>query len=187
MIVITGGIGCGKSAVCQLLQIMGHSIYDCDSEAKKLMNSDPLLMQQLRELFGTETYLADGTLNRQHLAAQIFNDTSKLSQMNALVHPAVARDLTQKAARSTQRLFVETAIHFESGFNRLITPDQVWCVAAPLELRIARAMARDHASREQVLARIQNQMSQEEKIKRSDIVIWNDNEHSLIEQINNYL
>jgi len=211
MIIITGGIGCGKSVVCQLLQVMGHTVYDCDREAKRLMTSDPLLRRQLQELFGPETYLTDGSLNKPYLSAQIFNDASLLQQMNALIHPAVARDIERKkekgkgenCQRSKEKgqmtkvkgqrskvncqLFVETAIHFESGFDKLIQADQVWCVASPLELRIERAMTRDHATREKIQARINNQMSQEEKISRSDAVIWNDNTHSLIEQINNLI
>lgn len=190
MIVITGGIGCGKSVVCQLLKVMGYSVYDCDKEAKRLMSSDPLLKQQLCALFGPETYLQDGTLNRSHLSSQIFNDAQLLEKMNALIHPAVARDIERKKREGEGRntpLFVETAIHFESGFNKLILADQVWCVAAPLELRIERAMQRDHATRPRILERIECQMSQEEKIQRSDAVIWNDNQHSIIEQVNHLL
>lgn len=187
MIIITGGIGCGKSVICQLLQVMGHTIYDCDSQAKRLMTHDALLMEQLKDLFGQETYLSDGTLNKPFLSSKIFNDANLLLQMNALIHPAVARDIKRRKEKGEGKnspLFIETAIHFESGFDKLIQADQVWCVAAPLELRIERAMQRDHATREKVLERMANQMSQEEKICRSDAVIWNDDQHSIIEQIN---
>lgn len=190
MIIITGGIGCGKSVVCQLLKVMGHTVYDCDKEAKRLMTSDSLLRQQLIQLFGPDTYLRDGSLNKTYLSAQIFNHADLLKQMNALIHPAVARDIKsriEKGERKNSPLFVETAIHFESGFNLLVQPDQVWCVASPIEIRIARAMQRDNATREKILARMDNQMPQEEKIKLSDAVIWNDDVHSLIEQINHLL
>ncbi len=190
MIIITGGIGCGKSVVCQLLKVMGHTVYDCDKEAKRLMTSDTLLRQQLVSLFGPDTYLLDGSLNKAYLSAQIFEHTDLLKQMNALIHPAVARDIKrekEEGERKNSPLFVETAIHFESGFNHLVQADQVWCVASPFETRIARAMQRDNTTREKILARMQNQLSQDEKIKLSDAVIWNDDEHSLIEQINHLL
>ena len=185
MIIITGGIGCGKSAVSRLLRVMGYNVYDCDREARQLMLHDPLLRQQLQETFGLETYLPDGTLNRPYLSSQIFNHPDKLQTMNSLVHPAVARDIRNVAKeKSNNTLFVETAIYFESGFCHLIETEQVWCVAAPTELCIHRAMLRDKAPREAIEARINNQLSQEKKIALSDAVIWNDGEHSIIEQVN---
>ena len=190
VVILTGGIGCGKSVVSQILKVMGHSVYDCDREARRLMLHDPALRQQLIDAFGTETYLPDGTLNKPYLAQEIFSHPQRLVQMNALVHPAVADDILRVKAETEKqgkRLFVESAIYYESGFSHRIEADSVWCIAAPLELRIARAMARDHAPREAILARINNQMSQEEKIERADIVIWNDNEHSVIEQLNQQL
>lgn len=180
---ITGGIGSGKSVVSALLRVMGYEVYDCDQRAKWVMTHDPLLRQQLIELFGEETYSADGaTLNKPYLACKIFGDAEALQQMNACVHPAVARDLLQQGA-----LFFESAILFESGFDKLVSPAEVWTVSAPLELRITRAMKRDGATREQVLNRIDSQLPQEEKERRADHIIWNDDEHSLIEQVHKLL
>ncbi len=193
LIAITGGIGCGKSVVSQALRVMGYAVYDCDSRAKWVMTHDEILKQQLRELFGEETYLPDGNLNKPHLSSQIFSSATALSQMNACVHPAVARDLKSFYYRHTERrgtsvpFFFESAILFESGFDALSTPHQVWTVSAPLELRISRAMSRDHATREQILSRIDSQMSQEEKERRADHVIYNDAQHSILEQINGIL
>jgi dephospho-CoA kinase len=113
--------------------------------------------------------------------------------MNALVHPAVAHDIIQRQAALKAddpihaTLFVETAIYFESGFSHLIQADSVWCIAAPLELRIARVLVRDHTTRAAIQARIDSQMSQEQKMALSDAVLWNDNEHSIIEQLNHLL
>ena len=187
MTIITGGIGCGKSVVSQLLRVMGYPVYDCDREARRLMSDDPELRQALCDAFGAETFLSNGTLNKPYLATRIFGDAERLAQMNALVHPAVARDIVRRNAIGHKPLFVETAIYFESGFSRLIPADHVWCIAAPLELRIERAIARDHSTREKILARIGSQMPQEEKIKRADAVIWNDSTHSVIEQVNEIL
>lgn len=198
LIAITGGIGCGKSVVSQVLRIMGYEVYDCDSRAKWVMTHDDLLRQQLIGLFGEATYLPDGSLNKPHLSAAIFGDNEALTKMNACVHPAVNRDLrkqyedynriTNYELQITRRpFFFESAILFESGFDKLSIPDEVWTVSAPLELRISRAMQRDHATREQILNRIGSQMSQEEKEIRANHVIWNDPEHSVIEQINSTL
>lgn len=178
-IAITGGIGSGKSVVSKLLNTMGYQVYDCDREAKRLMNTNEFLRVFLSEAFGSETYLPDGSLNKSFLAQQIFGDPDKLKMMNSLVHPAVALDFIGSGCT-----FIESAILFESGFDKLIHIDQIWCVAAPLELRIQRAMMRDNASREQIIARINSQMGQDEKIKKSNVTIWNDSQHSIIEQVN---
>lgn len=172
---------------------MGYSVYDCDREARRLMLTDPTLRQQLIDHFGTATYLPDGTLNKPYLAKEIFSNPDRLAEMNALVHPAVARDIVQRQAALKAddpihaTLFVETAIYFESGFSHLIQADNVWCIAAPLELRIARVLVRDHTTRAAIQARIDSQMSQEQKMALSDAVLWNDNEHSIIEQLNHLL
>lgn len=193
LIAITGGIGCGKSVVSQALRVIGYQVYDCDSRAKWVMTNDSLLRQQLIDLFGQDTYLPDGSLNKPHLSAAIFGDAAALAKMNTCVHPAVARDLERQCHQyqaiygKSRPYFFESAILFESGFDKLSTPDTVWTVSTPLELRITRSMLRDHATREQILSRINSQMPQEEKENRADHVIWNDPEHSILEQINNLL
>lgn len=191
LIAITGGIGSGKSVVAQLLRTIGFTVYDCDARAKGVMTHDPLLRQQLTALFGPETYLPSptpqepGALNKPYLASRIFGDAEALNQMNACVHPAVARDLqAQRAKCRDEVFFYESAILYESGFDQLAPPDEVWTVSAPLEIRLKRAMQRDHAPREQVLNRIEAQMSQEEKERRADHILCNDDQHSLIAQVN---
>lgn len=189
LIAITGGIGCGKSVVSALLCVMGYSVYDCDKGAKWVMENDPQLRGELVGLFGEETYLPDGHLNKPYLASRIFNDDEARRAMNACVHPAVKRDMDRFLAQQPDNLitsrpfFFESAILFESGFDKLANPDRVWTVTAPLELRIERAMIRDNASRKQIVARINSQMSQEEKEKRADDIIINASPYSVIEQV----
>ncbi|MBO7378316.1 MAG: dephospho-CoA kinase [Bacteroidales bacterium] len=184
IIVLTGGIGSGKSVVSRLLRVMGYPVYDCDSRAKTLMNTDPQLRSRLTELLGEDTYqTADGQLNRSFVAAQIFGNPELLLKINAIVHPAVAADIEKEASRSPL-LFVETAIYYESGFSGLIPADRVWCIAAPLELRIRRAMQRDRSDEASVRALIGSQMNQEDKIQKADATVWNDSTHSVIEQVN---
>jgi len=188
LVAITGGIGSGKSVVSQLLRVMGYPVYDCDANAKALMTSDPILRQDLISLFGPETYLSDGSLNKPFLSKAIFSSPELLAKMNAAVHPAVARDIARHQTLFQARLFFyESAILFESGFNKLAVPDKVICVTAPLELRISRTITRDNASRESVLKRINSQMSQEQKNQLADYEIKNDDRNSIIVQIEKVL
>ena len=190
IIAITGGIGCGKSVVSNLLRVMGYIVYDCDSSAKRLMLADPELKEGLAAMFGPETYCADGSLNKRHLSAAIFGNAEALCQMHSLGHPAVARDIMRVydrlrtvTGKADVLFFFESAILFESHFDQLVKPDLVVSVSAPLETRIARAMSRDHASRPQILSRISSQMSQEEKDARANLVICNDDKSSVISQV----
>lgn len=192
LIAITGGIGSGKSVVAQLLRVMGHTVYDCDERAKWVMTHDAQLRSQLTALFGPDTYLPTATgnpeLNKPYLSARIFSNSDALTQMNACVHPAVWRDMqTFLMAEPKEYFFFESAILFESGFDRLARPDAVWTVSAPLELRIARSMQRDNTTREKILSRIASQMPQDEKERRADQTILNDDKHSLILQVNSCL
>lgn len=189
-VAITGGIGSGKSVVSTLLRVMGFTVYDCDKGAKWVMENDPILRSQLIGLFGKETYKVDGRLNRQYLASCIFSNAEAREAMNACVHPAVARDMFRvmnENLKTSKPFFFESAILFESGFDKLSNPNKVWAISAPLELRIERAMIRDNVSREQVVARIDSQMSQEEKEKRADAVIINASPYSVIEQVRELL
>lgn len=189
IIAITGGIGSGKSVVSRLLRVLGHTVYDCDARAKHVMTADAQLREELIALFGPDTYLTGPAgqplLNKPHLSSRIFGNASLLAQMNACVHPAVARDLLSQASQLPQDavFFFESAILFESGFDHLVPPADVWTVSAPLDLRIARAMQRDGALRQQVLSRIDSQLPQEEKERRASAVILNDDRHPLIPQV----
>ena len=169
LIALTGGIGTGKSVVSRLLRTMGYDVYDCDAAAKRLMADDAALRDALADAFGADTYRPDGSLDRARLAARIFGDAEALARMNALVHPAVRRDLlgwrlrhaVAGSAEAGRPLFYESAILHESGFHRLA--DAVWCVSAPLDLRVRRAALRDGTSPERIRERIASQMPQEER------------------------
>lgn len=193
IIAITGGIGSGKSVVSRLLRVMGYTVYDCDERAKYVMTADTQLRDELTAIFGPDTYLTtpDGSiiLNKPYLSGKIFGDSSLLSKMNACVHPAVARDLLAMAAQLPcgETFFFESAILYESGFDLLVPPDEVWTVSAPFEMRVTRAMQRDGATRDKILSRIASQISQEEKEQRASAVIYNDDRHSIIQQVKDYV
>ena len=189
LIAITGGIGSGKSVVAHMVQVMGYEVYDCDSRAKRLMTDDAEVKRLLVEAFGNEVYLNDGSINRQHLSAVAFADSEALSRLNAIVHPATARDLQRWAGEQSARgaaavAFVETALLRTASLDRLV--DDVWHVTAPDEVRIQRVMARNGFSREQVQARIASQ-SREDSIAPGEQVIVNDNDHALLPQVTRLL
>ena len=114
LIAITGGIGSGKSVVAGIVKVMGFEVYDCDTRARELMTESDQVRKQLIEAFGNETYLDDGSLNRQHLSAVAFADKQALARLNAIVHPATAQDMLrwarEQAACGAKAAFVETAL-----------------------------------------------------------------------------
>lgn len=178
---ITGGIGAGKSIVSKVFQILGIPKYDADSRAKVLMNSSPELVKPISLLFGPEAYKNDH-LNRQYIAAKAFENKGLLTQLNELVHPAVANDFNEWVDQQTAPYVLkEAALLFESGsFESL---DQMITVTAPKDIRIKRVMARDGRTEYQVKSIISNQMSEGEKANRSDYVIENDDENMVIPQV----
>lgn len=188
LIAITGGIGCGKSVVARMVQIMGYEVYDCDSRAKALMTNDPEVKKQLTMAFGDETYLDDGTLNRQHLSDVAFADSTALARINGIVHPATARDMLRwaddQAHQGANLAFVETALLRTAGLDRMV--DSVWHVTAPTDVRIQRVMIRSRLTAKQVQDRIAAQ-SIEDSIAPSEHAIINDNTTALLPQVTRLL
>ena len=178
---ITGGIGSGKSTVCRMLAERGVALYDADSRAKELMSASAALRNALIENFGAETFNAEG-LNRAYLAARVFNDAEQLRLLNSLVHPAVIADFEAWAEEQNgQYVVFESAILFEAGLENRV--DVVVAVMAPESLRVERVMARDGHSKEQVMARIKNQMSDDERSDRSKYSIVNIDVEELEEDV----
>lgn len=168
---ITGGIGSGKSTVCRMLAERGVALYDADSRAKALMSTSEALRRALVDNFGAETFTAEG-LNRAYLAGRVFNDAEQLRLLNSIVHPAVIEDFESWAeAQEGNYVVFESAILFEAGLEDRV--DVAVAVMAPEALRVERVMARDGHSREQVLARIKNQMSDDERSDRAKYSIVN--------------
>lgn len=179
-IAITGGIGSGKSFVSNLLRVRGIDVFDCDSAAKMLMRSSEELKANLKEAIGEEAYFEDGRLNKAYISRFLLASEHNSSIINGIVHPAVA-----KAFEESGKQWMECAILFESGFDKLV--DKVVCVVSPLETRINRVMLRDNIEREQALEWISKQMPQEEIIMKSDSCIYNDESHDITEQIENLI
>lgn len=179
---ITGGIGSGKTTVCGIFRALSIPVYDADREAKKLMNAHEGLVRAVKEAFGEAAYTPAGELDRQYLAARVFNDEAALARLNAIVHPVVIQAANDWAdAQDAPYTVKEAALLFQSG--SYVHNDFNIVVAAPDELRIRRVMQRDGLSEEQVRARMDKQLPQDEQINQADYVVWNDGSHPLIPQV----
>lgn len=170
---LTGGIGSGKTYVSSLFKELGVPVYISDFEAKKLMHSKPEVKKAIIKLFGEQAYI-EGALNRKYIASQVFVNKEKLNQLNAIVHPAVAKHFKEWYA-SQNAVFVikEVAILFETNGHKHC--DAVILVTAPKTTRIERVVERDALSVQEVESRMKNQWEDEDKIPLSDYVISNIN------------
>ncbi|HUZ58589.1 MAG TPA: dephospho-CoA kinase [Hanamia sp.] len=178
---ITGGIGSGKSTVARIFNALGIPVYSSDDAAKRLMAENEELKNNIIRSFGDESYV-NGELNRKYLSVLVFNDSKKIELLNSLVHPATLKDAGQWMKKQNSPYVIkEAALIFESGSNKFL--DYVIGVQSPSALRIKRAMERNHISREQVEARMKLQMDEEEKIKKCDFIIVNDEQQMLIPQV----
>jgi dephospho-CoA kinase len=178
---LTGGIGSGKSMVAGIFNVLGIPVFDADTNAKMVMETDAALSASIKKLFGEESY-SEGRLNRPYIANLVFNDAFKLEQLNALVHPATitaANNWMQQ--QTTPYVIKEAALLFEAGAAAHL--DYVIGVYAPQHIRIKRVMDRDKVTREQVLARMNRQISEEIKMKLCDFVLVNDEQQLLIPQV----
>jgi dephospho-CoA kinase len=168
---LTGGIGSGKTTVAQLFSELGVPIYIADTEAKKLMDSSKVIRRKLVALLGEDAY--SGTkLNRKFVADKIFNDKFLLDAVNAVIHPKVAAHFKKWVSKQKATYVIkEAAILFENGSYK--DCDMVILVTAPKQMRINRVMARDNTSKAEIEQRMNNQWSDEKKLKLADIIIEN--------------
>lgn len=180
---ITGGIGSGKTTVCRIFEALDIPVYYADDRAKWLMVNNQQLVSQIKQLLGEQAYLEDGRLDRAYIASVVFQDQEKLSALNQIVHPAVHQDGVAWHAQQKDVPYTlkEAALLFESGGDKML--DKIITVAAPLALRIQRVMKRDQVDENAVMARIDKQWPESDKVERSDFVINNDENASLILQI----
>ncbi len=178
---LTGGIGSGKSTVAKVFEVLGMPVYYADDAAKKLMNEEGSLKQQIQKIFGATAY-RNGQLDRKYVADIVFKKPDKLQLLNALVHPATINDAQKWMQRQrTSYAIKEAALIFESGAQQQL--DYVIGVYAPTPLRIQRTMQRDGITEEEVIARINKQLDENSKMQLCDFVIINDEEQLLIPQV----
>ena len=178
---LTGGMGSGKTIVSRIFSVLGVPVFYADDAAKTVMNEDAELKQKIMSLFGADAYMED-QLNRKYISSIVFNDPFKLEQLNALVHPVtIAAADKWMQQQTTLYVIKEAALMFEAGAAAHL--DYVIGVFAPQAMRIQRAMQRDRITREEALARINNQVDDNIKMKLCDFVIVNDEQQSVLSQV----
>jgi dephospho-CoA kinase len=178
---LTGGIGSGKSTVLELFKILGVKTYSADESAKKLVNTDPNLINLIKSSFGNNIY-DKGSLNTRKLSKIVFEDTEKLKLLNSIIHPAVARDFKLFLNSINEDYIVkEAAIIFETKSEN--NYDKIIFIQSPLDIRIERVIMRDNISREEVMKRINNQLDENLIIDKCDYVISNENKEDLEDKV----
>jgi dephospho-CoA kinase len=178
---ITGGIGSGKSTVCQVFETLGIPVFYADAAANFITSNEPGVISQIKKLFGDDVYV-DGKLDRKKVGDIVFADKSLLQQMNEIIHPAtIAYGRQWLESQTTPYAIKEAAIFFESGSNKDM--DVMIGVYAPQEIRIQRIVERDNTTADKVLDRISKQMNEDEKMKLCDYIITNDGNTAIIPQV----
>lgn len=179
---ITGGIGAGKSYICNLLRQRGIPVYNCDEEAKRLMKDNPLIKEKLIQVIGKDAYTHDKVLNKPAIAKFLFANKKNAAVINSIVHPVVKQDFIDWADKqNTDIVIQESALLFESGFDKSV--DKTIEVYAPIEVRLERATIRDNSTVQQIKSRMAQQMDEEEKRRYADFCIINDGTTNIEEQI----
>ncbi len=163
MIGICGGIGSGKSVVSRVLRLRGEAVYDCDLEAKRIMDGSEEVRSALHERYGDAVCPLVGPICRSELAKRVFGNDEERLWLNSLVHRLVREDLGRwheaKASEGCGRCYVESAILATSGLARMC--DEIWIVTASEDVRIARIKSRDSLDDESIQKRIRSQQEEE--------------------------
>jgi dephospho-CoA kinase len=181
MIGLTGGIGSGKSVVAKIFATLGIPVFNADDEAKRIMQTSPEIKSKLIQQFGMDIYNESG-LDKEKLASIVFDDPFQLQLLNAIVHPVTIQAAKAWAAKQTSPYVIkEAALIFESGAADGLL--KVIGVTAPLSLRTHRVMQRDGITKEQVDARMRNQISDTIKMRLCDYVIENNNQQMVLPQV----
>ena len=169
--------------VSDIFRHLGIPVYDADSEARILTETDEEIKSEIKKYFDNEVFLSDGSLDRAKLASLVFSDRKKLTQLNSIIHPFVKKHFEGWLQRHNKSKYIikEAAILFESESDKGL--DKIICVTAPEKIRIQRVMARDNTDEKKVRSIMGNQMSEEERIKRSDFIITNDDRTLVIPQV----
>ena len=186
IIAVTGGIGSGKSVICQILKNYGYQIYNCDIKAKTLMDNSISIKSALSNKLCPSVINNDGSINRKILADIVFNDKDKLNILNEIVHYYVKEDIIKWVNKNTSnlspsKLFIETAILYQSGIDKIV--DEVWEVTASEETRINRVIKRNGLSHTEVISRIKSQAFIPSKIHHNTKTIINDSNKPILPQL----
>ena len=178
---ITGNIGSGKSLVCKIFNHLGINTFHSDEETKKLYFL-PEIKKQILDYFKDEVYFQDGSLNKKLLSYHLFKNPKALRFIESILYPQLNKTFYEWCERqNSQYILFESAILFEKNFEEQF--DKIIFVSAPENVRLQRAMLRDHCSEENVRVRMRLQWDEDTKISKSDFVICNDGNKMLIPQV----
>ena len=181
---LTGSIGTGKSEVARLLQSLGAVIIDADHVGHEAYKPHSESWREVVKAFGEEILEPSGEIDRRKLGAVVFSDPGQLSKLNSIMHPRMARMVSEELQRLTFQgtpvAVVEAALLFEAGWDSLV--DEVWATDSPLETVIDRLQARNGMSAEEVLKRIESQMDRAERLARAHVVVDNSSDETQLEK-----
>ena len=173
---LTGGIGTGKSLVSNLLNDLGATVVNADLLGHEAYLPGTVGFDMVVDAFGDQIVGEDGTVDRKKLGPIVFSSPQNMSKLNAIMHPLI-RDMIQGqleeySSNGTDVVVVEAAVLIEAGWQDLF--DEVWVVTSDKETVIERLKDRNSLSREDAIARIESQMSNDERVGHSNVVISND-------------
>lgn len=180
---ITGGIGSGKSTVCNILKNLGVPVFSSDDAGKFLLNNDDYLKTQIKKIFDEDMYTSTGRLDRERMAKLVFNNPDELQKLNELVHPKVKAEFDSWCKKNDKRPYVvkEAAILFETGLYREL--NKMVTVFCSKEERIRRIMKRDNTTKGQIEKRMIQQITDDERNKLADYILINDGVEDLLPQV----
>jgi dephospho-CoA kinase len=180
---VTGGLGAGKSLICEIFSNLGIPVYNADDRARWLMENNEELVSEIKGEFGEGAY-SNEKLDRDFMAARVFNDKEQLNSLNQLVHPIVRLDAEEWAIKYPDKPYLirEAALMIESGAHKDL--DLLLVVTAPVKTRKDRVLKRDPFRRaEEIDKIIENQLPEVEKVKLANHIIINDGSQLLIPQV----
>jgi dephospho-CoA kinase len=178
---ITGGIGSGKSTVCNLFKCLEIPVFNADEAGRSLLTEDIIVIEEVKNIFG-EGIIINGKPDRKKIAEIVFNDPGKLVKLNSIIHPMVRNKFNDWTSQQhTPYVIDEAAILFETGIYKQL--DFTILVVAPEQLRIKRVIQRDRVEESAIRDRMKNQWNDEEKKKIADFIIINDDMMPLLPQV----
>ena len=170
---LTGNIGTGKSTVSGLLAGLGALIIDADQVAHLVMEPGQPAYQAIIAEFGQEIAPEGGSIDRRLLGQIVFTDPAALARLEAIVHPAVYRQVKELVQESVEPVVVIEAIKLLEAGLSLQLCDMVWVVTAPREEQIERLIRTRDLSRAEAVLRIDAQPPQSDKVAQADVVVEN--------------
>lgn len=191
LIGLTGGISCGKSTVSKKLEEFGYVILDTDKIAREIVEKGTSTLRIIESVFGKEILNEDGTLNRKKLGDIVFNNKNQMKRLDSIMNKSIfnyIHRILYKNKSTEQKIVIDCAVLFEKEMDKEFNFDQIWVVDVNEETQLERLMMRNNFTKDEALARINSQMSRQERLKHADVILDNtrDEEH-LIRQINKLL